>query len=65
MHDIEFVLNRLQLWVDMVGTQKEAARRAAISAQFLCDVLKRRREPTDKLLAQIGLKRMVIYVPAE
>jgi len=40
-----------------------AARALGISPQYMCDVLAGAREPGEKLLAALGLRRVVTYVP--
>lgn len=43
-------------------TQKIAAKELGISPQHLNDLLSGKREPTDRIANQFGLKRQVIYV---
>jgi len=53
----------LKYEVKKAGSQKAVALAAGVSQPFLCDVLKGRRECTGKLLAYLGLKRLVTYAP--
>lgn len=39
-----------------VLSQKELAEKAKVSQQYLCDVLKRRRDPSGKLLKFLGIE---------
>lgn len=58
---VEGVLRKLRVIVERHGSQKEAARSLGISAQFLCDLLKRKREPSDRILSELGLERVTYY----
>ncbi len=42
----------------MHSSQKQVSENLGISQQFLCDVLKRRRPITDRVLAAMGFKRV-------
>jgi len=42
-------------------TQSNVAEQLGISAQYLSDVLHKRRAPGKKILAALGLKRSVVY----
>lgn len=42
-------------------TQNEVAAEIGISPQYLCDILKRRREPGSAVLAYLGIERRVTY----
>lgn len=57
----EALVERLKMEVKRVDGQDVLARRLGISPQYLCDVLKFRREPGDKLLKAFGYRRVVIY----
>jgi transcriptional regulator with XRE-family HTH domain len=46
---------------EAAGSQKAAAKRLGVSEQYLCDVLKGRREPGKKLLDALGYRRVVVY----
>lgn len=45
------------------GSQQRAAQYWGISAVYLSDVLKGRREPAGKFLAALRLRRVITYVP--
>ena len=47
--------------VKQAGEQRIVAQALGVSPQYLCDVLKGRREPADKLLKALGYRRVVIY----
>ena len=47
------------------GSQQAWAAAHRVSAQYVCDVLKERREPADAILAALGLRRVVTYERAE
>jgi Helix-turn-helix len=51
----------LERYIKQSGSQEMAAQRLGISASYLSDVKKGRREPGDKILAALGLKRVVGY----
>jgi predicted transcriptional regulator len=44
-------------------TQQQVADDLGISQSLLCDVLRGYREPTDRLLAPLGLRKVVTYRP--
>lgn len=44
------------------GGQRAWAQANGVSEQYVCDILNARREPGDKILAAIGLRRVVRYV---
>jgi hypothetical protein len=44
------------------SSQIKVARDLGISQQYLCDVLADRRKPGKKILAALGLERLVTYV---
>ena len=46
------------------GGQSAWANAHGVSPQYVCDVLKARREPGDMILAALGLRRIVRYVEA-
>jgi hypothetical protein len=43
------------------GSQEIVAKRLRVSPQYLCDVLKGRREPGRKLLDALGYRRITVY----
>lgn len=55
------LLERIRIVVAGAGNQKAAAKRLGVSEQYLCDVLKGRREPGKKLLNALGYRRVVVY----
>lgn len=57
------VIRRLSAMVEEAGNQKELARVLGVSQAFLSDVLAGNREPTERILAPMGLAREIRYVP--
>ena len=52
------------LKTDLQGmTQQELARKIGISAQQLCDVLRKHRKPRGRILEYYGLEMRVAYLP--
>lgn len=51
--------------VAKAGSQQAFALRVGISKQYLCDVLKGRREPGRKLLDGVGFVLKVLYIPKD
>jgi hypothetical protein len=51
--------------VTKAGSQQALALRIGVSKQYLCDVLKGRREPGQKLLDGIGFIRQISYLPKD
>lgn len=47
------------------GGQSAWAEMHGVSASYLSDVVNSRREPGDKILAGLGLRKVVRYVPAK
>ncbi len=43
------------------ATQKQVAENLGVSQQYLCDLLQERRKPGDKILAALGLEKVVTY----
>ena len=52
---------RIRVEIAHAGSQDAAAKRLGISPQYLCDVLRGRREPGKKLLDALGYRRLVVY----
>ncbi len=50
----------LQAFCDQFETAAEAARQLGISAPYLNDLLRSRREVGPKVLARLGLKRVIV-----
>lgn len=59
--NIDVLLYLIRLEVEAHGSQKALAKRLGVSEQYLTDVLKRRREPGEKILKPLGFKRVVTY----
>lgn len=55
------LIQLVRLGIDIAGSQAAYAEQLGISPQYLCDVLYDRREPGDKMLDGMGLKRIVKY----
>lgn len=51
--------------VAKAGSQQAFALRVGVSKQYLCDVLKGRRDPGRKLLDGVGFVRKVSYIPKD
>ena len=47
------------------GSQQAWAMSIGISPQYLNDILMGRKEPTDRVLAPLGLKRVTVFVRAK
>lgn len=47
--------------IEEVGTQKAFAEKIGISLSYLNDVLRKRREPGEKILSALGLKKEIRY----
>lgn len=60
MNTDEFIKVIWQM-VKAEGSQKEFAKRFGISTAYLNDILHKRREPGDKLLNAIGVRKEVTY----
>ena len=45
--------------VDEAGSQRNLAKKLGISPMFVCDVLKGRRDPGEKMLKAMGYERKV------
>lgn len=54
----------LQAAVDRAGGQGAFAKVAGVTQPYVSDVLKGRRPPSEKLLAAVGLRKIVRYEPA-
>lgn len=50
---------------EAAGSQKDFAGLAGVSQAYISDVLNGKREPGQKLLAAIGLRRTVVYTSSE
>lgn len=49
--------------IEIEGSQKAAAKTFGVSSQFLNDVVRGRREPTDKIANWFGMERVVVFMP--
>ena len=63
--DIWYVIDLIFAAAKNAGSQKALAQEWGISEQYLSDILKGRREPGNKVLKQLGLRKMVIYTEKE
>lgn len=59
---IDGILKILRARIETEGSQMAVARNLGVSPQYLSDVLRRQREPGEKILEPLGLKRQVFYV---
>lgn len=55
------VLDRLRAAIELAGSQKRFAEQHGISLQYVNDVLRKRREPGQKILDALGIERFVNY----
>lgn len=46
-----------------LGSQEKLALSLCVSAQFVCDVIKGRRGPSETLAEAMGYRRVVVFVP--
>lgn len=51
----------LDRYIKKVGSQTVAAKRLGVSGSYLSDVKNGRREPGEKILTALGLRRVVNY----
>lgn len=58
MHEV------LQRFVTKVGSQRDAASRLMVSPQHLNDLIRRRREISSRVSAQLGYSRRVVFQKA-
>jgi hypothetical protein len=56
MMRVEDVRNLLERQCNIAGSQKNWARANSLSPQFICDVLKGRRDPSPRILDALGLE---------
>lgn len=59
--DNKWLVNHLYLLIAELGSQKAVAKKLKISQQYLNDILRGRREPGDKILKPLGLKKVISY----
>lgn len=62
-HDAGYVRTRLRALAALEGGQRALARKIGCSPTFLNDILLGKREPAGKVIAHLGLRRQVTYVP--
>lgn len=55
------IRERLRAAIAAAGSQQAFARQCGISAQYINDVVRGRREPGHKILDALGLERIVTY----
>lgn len=55
------VLERLRVAIEQAGSQSAFAEQHGISLQYVNDVLRKRREPGQKILNALGIERVVTY----
>lgn len=53
-------LGRLHAFVNRYKTRRDAASALGITPQYLSDLLSTRRDLSDKMLAKLGLRRVVV-----
>jgi hypothetical protein len=59
--DKEGVVERLRAQIEAAGSARKMGKQHGISAQYLSDVLTGKREPAGKILAALGVERVVSY----
>jgi transcriptional regulator with XRE-family HTH domain len=59
LREVDF-MPRLRSQLRALGTQKDLAAHLGISTQYLNDLLRERRDPSDKILAHFGLRRAIV-----
>lgn len=55
------VVSTLKAMVDAEGTQSAVAKKLGISPMYLSDLIRKRREPGEKVLKSLGLVRVIVY----
>lgn len=58
LSDVQDKLRRL---CEAAGGQGRWAEQNGLAASFISDVLNGRRDPSEKLLSKLGLKRRIVY----
>ena len=53
----------LEAAIEKAGSQRAFAKKLGFSEQFICDVMKGRREISDNLASALGYRRVVMFVP--
>ena len=57
------IRDKLQMVCRLSGSQAAVARRIGVAPQFISKVLDGQSPPSDKILAALGLERIVVYRP--
>lgn len=57
----EQLTKRLQSDIKRAGSQRKWAAEHDVTGQYVCDLLRGRREPGPKILAALGVRRVVAY----
>ncbi len=65
MVDRRAIILRLERCISDAGSQNKAAKRLKVSTAYLSDIINGRREPGDKILDALGLRRVVQYEDAK
>lgn len=60
--DVIFLLRKR---IAEVGNQKIYAERIGASSTYVSDVLKKKREPGEKILEALGLEKITVYIMKE
>lgn len=61
----EQFIHYLRAKIQIVGTQSEFAKQHGVSSAHISDVLSGKREPCERLLLEMGMERILIYLPKE
>lgn len=60
-YTLDELISLLEIEVKQAGSQKEAAAKLGVSAQYLGDVLSGKREPGKKILDPLKLRKVIKY----
>lgn len=60
-YTLQELVSLLEAEVKQSGSQKEAAKKLGVSAQYLGDVLSGKREPGKKILDALKLRKVIKY----
>lgn len=58
---IDHLISKLRARCVEAGGQRAFAEQIKVSPQYVSDVLRKRRDPGDKILKAMGLRRVVTY----
>lgn len=64
-YTLDELISLLEVEVEQTGSRKEAAAKLSVSAQYLGDVLNRKREPGKKILDALRLRKITRYEEGE